>query len=76
MNHDPRALGRRIHLVRRSLRLTNAIVAAKAGLSRSHYWKIEMGLTPVKSHTLLDIAGAMGVNVLRFFEPNPLEPVS
>jgi transcriptional regulator with XRE-family HTH domain len=75
MSHDARALGHRIWLVRKSLRVTNATVAAKTGLSRGHLWKIEQGLTPVKSGTLLAIANALDVNVLRFFEPNPLEQV-
>jgi transcriptional regulator with XRE-family HTH domain len=60
-------------MVRKSVGMTNAALAEKLGLSCRQVWRIEMGLDPVKSSTLLEISKAMGVNVLRFFEPNPLE---
>jgi transcriptional regulator with XRE-family HTH domain len=59
----------RIRLLRRSRGLSQARLAALAGLSRSQLSEIESEAKPANTRRLQAIAAALGVGVEQLFEP-------
>lgn len=58
------AIGSRMRDIRLTTRITQAAVAAEAGLSRQSVANIEKGRQRFMVHTLLDIARALGVDAV------------
>ena len=58
------ALGSRVRDIRRAAHITQAAVAAETGLSRQSVANIEKGRQRFMVHTLLDVARALGVDVV------------
>ena len=56
-----KSLGRRIRSLRESNKLTQDVLAEKAGISVKHLGKIERGTVNASVQCLTDIAGALGL---------------
>ena len=54
--------------IREEKGMTSVDVARAAGISQSHYWRIEVGQKQPSVHAAQEIGNVLGFNWTRFFE--------
>jgi transcriptional regulator with XRE-family HTH domain len=70
------AIGSRVRDIRLASRITQAAIAAEAGLSRQSVANIEKGRQRFMVHTLLDISRALGVDPISLLPTDKTSTIS
>jgi len=66
---DPKTIGNRVRLLRRSLGLTTTDLAGKMGISQAQISRLETGKQGFRSATLAKVAKVLGVKPIYFWLP-------